>query len=500
MAVPGDDNPALYQDCVMQLLFGELTPDQPDLGNGGLEEAINCVPYAASYGPWLSEVAYSSSAGAVAYGAVSVFSRGGVATTFVGTRAKLYKESAGAMGDVGATTTYATAADGAWEFAAYGDTFLGVNGVDPLQVWTLDVSSAFVNASASASAPVAKHIAVVRDFVMLGNIGTDTDKVQWSQIDTPLRYTASRTKQSDSQVLPGTGQVQRITGGDFATILTSRSIWRGDYVGSPLVFRFDEMAPGIGCRAPGSVARFQNTTFFLSESGFYKFDGVNAVPIGSERVDRTFLDDLNSSFLYRITSVIDPVQKLYIVSYPSVASTDGTCDKLAIYGWAVNRWTFAEASLEWLFINLSGGYTLEGLDPFGTMDTLAFSLDSSVWLGGAAFLAGIDTGHRITRFTGSALTARFTTGEGQLFEGGRAFINNVAPMVQGDSSTAISVQIGQRDRTIDSITWGAASTMNSIGSCPVRSSARYQRLRMEISGGFDHASGSNIDAVPDGVR
>lgn len=484
----------------MRVPFGDLRPDQPDLINGGLEEAYNCIPYGDSYGPWPSPVAYSQSVSAACYGAVSVFSKAGVASTFVATRTKLYKDSAGAVADVGATTTYATAVDAQWEFAGFGDTFLAVNGTDPMQVWTLDSSSAWRNQSASASAPVAKHIAVVRDFVMAGNTGTDTDTAQWCQINNPLRWAFSRTKQSDSQQLPGTGEIRRITGGDFAAILTAGSAWRADYVGSPLFFRFDEVAPGIGCTAPGSAARFQNVTYYLSHRGFVAFDGQNAIPIGDSSIDRTFADDLNSSFLYRITSVIDPVNKLYIVSYPSVSSTDGTCDKLAIYGWSVGRWTFVSQSLEWLFINLSGGVTLEGLDAYGTMETLAFSLDSSVWMGGQAFVAGVDTGHRITRFTGDDMTARFITGEGQLVQDARAFVRAIRPLVQGNSSTSITAYTGTRDRLIDSVTWSSGVAMNSIGVCPMRSNGRYHRMRIDVAGGFDRAMGGDVDFVREGVR
>ncbi|MEO6291890.1 MAG: hypothetical protein ABIO88_04640, partial [Burkholderiaceae bacterium] len=223
-------------------------------------------------------------------------------------------------------------------------------------------------------------------------------------------------------------------------------------------------------------------------------------PIGNEQIDATFLADLNTSFLHKINAVIDPVNKLYIVSYPSVASADGTCDKLAIYGWAVGKWTFVSHALEYIFINLAGGVTLEGLDAYGTMETLLYSLDSPVWQGGQAFLAGIDTGHRITRFTGAAKMARFITGESQIIEDGRAFIRAVRPLVEGTSATSITTQIGQRDRLIDTVTWSSAVSMNATGLCPHRSNARFHRLRQDISGGFTRVMGADIDYVAEGYR
>lgn len=484
-----------------RVLFDKLRSDLPDLLNGGLEDATNCIPYGNSYGPFPEAVPYSASATGRVYGAFSTRDTAGNAYTFVATQGQLYKESATVLNNVSRTASYTTPTDKVFEFVTFGNTTLAVNGTDALQVYTLGTSTQFLDASASASAPVAAHIATVRDFVFMGNLATGNNRVQWSRINNPLRYTPSQQFQSDFQDLPGdNAAIMRITGGDFATILTKSSVWRGSYVGAPLIFRFDELAPGVGCLAGGSCARFQGATYYLSSAGFFVFDGNQSTPIGNEEIDTYFLADVNKSFLHRITSVIDPDNKLYIVSYPSVSSSDGLCDKIAIFGWAVGRWTFVNQSLEWLFINLSGGVTLEGLDAYGNMETLMYSLDADVWQGGQAFLGGIDSSHRITRFTGDDKEARFITGESQIIPDGRAFIRAIRPLVQGTSSTNVTVQIGYRDRLIDPVQWTVASMMNATGLCPVRNNARFQRLRVDIAAGFDRAMGADIDYVAEGFR
>lgn len=485
----------------MRVIFGSLKVDQPDLLNGELEEALNCIPYVQSYAPFPEAVPYSAAAPANVRGAYSTKDTSGNVNTFIGTAANLYRESATALNVVTRTATYNTPIDSVWEFVTFGDTCLAMNGTDPMQTYTLGTSSQFLDMSASASAPIAAHVASVRDFVMVGNTSTGGNRVQWCQINNANRWGFSPQRQSDFQDLPGIGSsVVRITGGDFAAIFTEQSIWRASYVGSPLIFRFDEVSPNIGCAASGSCARFQGQTFFLSDSGFYSFDGNSAVPIGNEQVDGTFLDDLNESFAYKITSCIDPVNKLYIVSYPSVASGDGTCDKMIIFGWAANRWTFVSHSLEYLFVNFTSGVTLDSMDAFGSMETLPYSLDSRAWMAGLAVLAGIDINHKITRFTGAAKTARFITGEAQLVQDRRAFIRAIRPLVQGTSDTVISSQIGWRNRLIDPTQWSNASTMNALGGCPTRVDARFQRLRIDVSGGFDRVMGADIDLREAGVR
>lgn len=485
----------------MRVLFGRLAADQPDLLNGELEEALNCVPHEQGYGPFLEAVAYSSSLSGRAFGAYSTKDTSGNVYTFAGTQGQLYRSSATAFDNVSRTLSYTTATEGHYEFTTFGNTLLGVNGVDAMQVFTLGSSTNFRDQSASASAPVAAHIAAVRDFVMVGNFPGFQNRVQWCWIDNPLRFAPTPQRQADYQDLPGGGAaVVRVTGGDFATILTDTSIWRGSYVGSPLIFRFDEMSPGIGCAASGSVARFQNMTYFLSDSGFDAFDGQQAYPIGNEQIDRTFRDNYAAGYFYRVTSVIDPVNKLYIMSYPSVFSSDGTPDSMVIFNWSNGRWTFVDQSAELIYYGLTGGYTLEQLDAFGNLDTLPFSLDSRIWQGGVGSVSLFDLGHRIAQLTGEAKAARFITGEAQIIEDARAFIKALKPLVQGNSASTITTQIGQRDRLIDSVTWGTASPMNSIGICPVRSNARFHRVRMDITGGFDRAMGVDVDVRREGVR
>lgn len=486
----------------MRVLFGRLQADQPDLLNGDLEEAENCIPYLQSYGPFPEPVAYSASAPATVRGAYSTKDLSGNVFTVVATEGRLYKESNTAINDISRTASYTTAADGPnWEFETFGNTLVGANGADPMQIYTLGTSTQFLNQSASASAPIARHIAIVRDFLFTGHQPNLENRVQWSRINNPLRFGVSQRFQSDFQDLPGTDQIiKKVTGGDFAAILTNTSVWRGTYVGSPLIFRFDEVARNVGCYASGSATRYQNLTFFLSDSGMYAFDGQQCLPIGSEQVDEVILDEINTNFLNRVTATIDPVNRLYLMAYPSTASTDGTCNRIAVYSWIKQRWTFVSESINVLFNHMTSGYTLEALDALGTLDTLAFSLDSSAYQGGLSALSCVTADNRISRFTGAAKTARFTTGEAELVTDARAFVRSLRPLVQGSSATNITLQVGGRDRLVDAVTWTAASAMNATGTCPVRSNARYHRLKMEIAGGFDRAMGSEVEFTKEGIR
>ncbi len=484
----------------MRALFGNLSPDQPDMLNGSMEDAVNCIPYEQSYGPFLGPAVASASLSATCIGATSMKSIAGNAITFAASVRALWKESAGAVNDVSRTASYNTATDARVEFAQFGNTGLSVNGADTLQVWTLDTSTQWLDASASSSAPVAANIAIVKDFVFLGNITNAQNRVQWSQINNPLRYTFSRQLQSDFQDIPGSSTIRKVTGGDFGLVITEESCHRFSYVGSPLFFRRDETAVGVGTNVSGLVARHQNLSIFYSTRGWVAHDGENAHPIGQGYIDEHFKDIFESGSKHNCSSTIDPYNNLYIGLFPNRSGT-GAPNQLILWRIGTDKFAWVDLSLDFIFSALSGGYTLDGLDAvMADIDAGEISLDSDAWKGGLKMLGAFDSAHRLVRFDGDALTARFITGEAQIVEDGRAFIRAVRPLIEGSASTEISAYVGGRDRLIDSVSWTSAVAMNSIGKCPFRNNQRYQRLRVDVSGGFDRAYGADVDLTTAGQR
>ncbi len=74
-------------------------------------------------------------------------------------------------------------------------TVITTNNADVLQAWTLGTSTSFANLSASA--PIAKYITVVRDFVVCANTFETTQqqyRVRWSAINNdPVVLSTSAT-------------------------------------------------------------------------------------------------------------------------------------------------------------------------------------------------------------------------------------------------------------------------------------------------------------------
>jgi hypothetical protein len=200
----------------------------------------------------------------------------GSTTLFAGGASKLFKFDAADLDldDVsqmdGYTATY-------WDFTQFGKVVIAANGTDKLQGWTLGTSTEF--ADLDASAPAAKFVTVVRDFVVSAGDATNANKVYWSDINDETDWTPGAASQSDTQIIADGGDIKGLTGGEIGIVLLERSIVRMTYIGSPLFFQFDNISRGVGCFASGSVAQYKGITYFLSDNGFYQCDGQAVSPI-----------------------------------------------------------------------------------------------------------------------------------------------------------------------------------------------------------------------------
>jgi hypothetical protein len=375
-----------------------------------------------------------------------------------------------------------------WHFTQFGPNVLATDNNSKVQYWEVNQSVSFEDASADA--PVAKYITTVRDFVVTANVGGVANKVQWSDINDFTNWTSGSASQADYQLLPDGNTIQGITGGEFGVIFLEKAIVRMSYIGSPLFFQFDTIARNLGCIASGSIAQFGATSFWLADDGFYSTDGNVVTPIGVEKVDRYFFDNLDYNSLSTISSSIDPVNKLVVWNYPK--ATGGR--ELIMYNWQIQRWSRAETDVTTMAYAATATTTLEALDNFGTIDTLPASLDSSIWAGGIATLKGT-RGQYIVAFNGSSATANIVTPDLEI--GFNSTITLARTQIDNGSST---VQVASRKMLDDTITYSSSVTTDDENRASLRSSGRYHRLSVTPTGNWTSAIGVDVDITPRGLR
>ena len=475
-----------------KLTFGEWMPDQPSV-SGALTDAKNVVSQAIGYGPFPAPVTFSTSNAAEDLTSLYAAKQpNGDTALFAAGLTKIYTVSGvGAITQV--KTGMTTANADRVRFTQFGKTVISCNNADRLQAWTLGTSTSF--ADLSATAPIAKFITVVRDFVVCANTFETTQqqyRVRWSAINDETDWTENVNTQSDYQDIPDGGQIVGIRGGEFGLIFLERAIHRMTYVGTPFIFQFDNISRGKGCMVAGSIAQYQGVTFFLSDDGFYLCDGQNITAIGAEKVDRYFLDNVSDSDFGTMSAAVDPIRKLVIWNYKNVSGGRS----LLIYNFKTQKWTYGDAGTDYLSEASTSSVTLEQLDTLSaSIDALTSSLDSRLFVGGKYFLGGT-LATRVMSFTGANQTAVISTGD--LDIGANSVVTLARPIVDNGSAT---VAIASRTLLNQGVNFNTAVAASSENRVPLRSAGRYHRLKVTPTGAnWNNAISVDVDVTPQGVR
>ena len=494
----------------MQLPFGEWLPDQPEHNNPGATIATNVYHAQSSYKPVKGLVAYSGTSNVTqnAKGAGSFRDNTNTVFTFVGTKDNIYKLTSGTFASVKGSLTISGSDIDFFTFTQFGQYIIASNGVNPPMYYLMGTSTNFAtlqslaNASGSGTVPAKFKVSgVVRDFLITGNIENAKNRVQWSGINDISVWEAG-SKSSDLQDLPGSGgEVVAITSGEIGYIFRQDQITRLDFVGGATVFRFSVISPNRGAVYGQTVCQDNRQVFFYASDGFYQINGDQILPIGAEKVNRFFDNDLNKAFTDRITAAVDPFNQLAIWLYPSKnnPNTTGLCDRLLIYNYVTQKWSVAEIQASQIFKQFVVANTVELMDIISeNLDEINISLDTPFWTGGHLYLGAIDANFKAAIFSGQTLEAELETSEREPIPGSISNITGIRPIVDAPATVTIKT----RNRLADTPTESSISSMNSTGLNPVRQSGRYFRANIKIPAEtiWTHAQGIDLIVAPGGKR
>ena len=474
--------------AITRVTFGEWLPDQPGV-IGALTTAKNCFPKAVGYGPFPQEVDYSDAAPQNLTAAAAAKDTNSITSIYAAGTTRLFKLDTNdfSWDDISAVTYSGTSG---WKFTQFGNSLIAANESNTMQY--IDVMSGTTFANIAADAPKAKFVTVVRDFVVSGYQSSNKNRIQWSGINNEKTWTTSATTQADFQDVPDGGFVQGVTGGEFGLVLLERSIVRMSYVGTPLIFQFDNIARNRGCFEPNSVIQWQGITYFLGDDGFYACDGQNLKNIGAEKVNRYFFNSLKESDLGNMSAAIDPINNLVVWGYPTVDLDY----RVLVYHVPTGKWSYSDSTATRVAPVSTPSITLEGLDAFSaSLDALGISLDSRNWLGGKLLLLGID-GNKLITFTGASKTATIETADISA-DANQSMVTMLKPIVDGGTGDASVASRLQLNHTVTFPTVTSANSENRIG---VRSYGRYHRVKLQPTGTWSTAIGIDVDIQQAGTR
>lgn len=476
--------------------FDEWLPDQPD--DIGMYDVINAIPIARGYHSIKSPETIVALPGGITGDVISLF---GVRDSaegeqfFIASSTEVWWSDAGSV-FADATGAAFTVPSGKYpKFVDFGErvvmsTSSATSGLR-LQSFILGTDTTF--SELDAAAPYADHIAVVRDFIMVGNVydGTNLHKarIQWCGINDPTTWGQDTAAQSDWQDVPDVGECVGLVGGEYAVAFFEQGIVRIDYAGPPTLFNFDAIVGAPGCVAAGSVVTFTGASFWLSSNGFWRFDGSQATPIGLEKVDDWFYDNVYIRDLKLIRSAVDPVHGVIFWLFP--IGEGGNLNAGLIYHPILDKWArFVSADVITSFAQIPSPVDIWNDAPNGG-DRLYVKTN---------VLGYIDDSSNFKTLTGNTFfSGTFETGDIQLNPGGRAMMTRVQPMVDCDG-TSLTVAVGYRNNFRESATFDPSTVAASDGTFPVRRDARFHRVKIAVGGVWDRAHSFVYEAFPTGVR
>jgi len=466
--------------------FGEWLPDQPDLDNPGLTEAMNCRWVNGSYQPYIPLVTSGTALpGTIqramrARGSGTVNTAGeiyvGLSNDITGNRLYVKPPAAGSFSDV--TPGSSLVEDERISIIQYNEYVIAVSAGSNPQYRMLGqpTSTLFAKLTgAYGDAPSARCAGVVNQFVVLGAVTTAPYAIQWSGINAPLDWPTPNSaqaiaEQSGLQYLDSSlGSVLGITQGDqWGLILMEGGIVRMTYVGGQVVFQFDTIWKSPGPGQNGWV-RIGGKIYFWCAAGFFACDGVNVTPLGEGKIDRYYLNKLANNSTLGIHAGVDYINKLIYWTLPTSGIAGDTSLEVLIYNYAENRFTHA-ADVIRLFVDEEESTMTNYSGP------MIFGNDS-----------------KLGQLTGTPGVATFTTAEAEFFPGKGAIVTAVTPQVTGTSS--VTVALGHRRKQSDSVTYTPAVAPDAFtGDSNFFVDDRYHRAQVAITGNFTQAMGGSFDA------
>lgn len=173
-----------------------------------------------------------------------------------------------------------------------------------------------------------------RYLVALG-AGGNKRKVQWSTQEDNTVWTPLATNTAGDLELETNGQIAcaRRVGNDIL-IWTDIDVHLMRYLGPPFVYGIERIAVGAGVVGPKAVAVSGNTAIWLSESGFWLFDG-SVRPLQCD-ANNDVTDNINRQQQAKVHGANNSEFGEMWFFYPSENSTEN--DKYIAYDYRQNHW------------------------------------------------------------------------------------------------------------------------------------------------------------------
>lgn len=472
-------------------------PDADPTTPGVVVDCLNAIPSAKGIKAAPSLVATTIDAlAATCLGSAVLFKLDGTSRVFAGTATKLYEISSTSWSDVSRVGDYTTG-DIRWRFGIMGNTALATNKSDLLQYST---TGDFADV---AGAPKAQYMDVAAGFVMLagvdlgGGAGFESDRWICSAYQDYSDWTPATTTQCTTGRIvdaPGPFTGVRALGAQFVAY-KDKSVFLGEYVSAPDVWRWTRIPGEIGCPNHDAVVSISTAHYFIGQENIYAFDGNAITPIGTG-INEWFFANLNSTYRYLITGMHERKKTRIWWFFPKGTST--TLNAAIVYNYTTQKWGYVEIDIECPVEYVSGGVTFDGLGAIAATyeDFPNVSYDSPFWTASQTLPAVFDTTHALVTMTGVSSGCTIKLGiVGD--DSTRSVVTRVKPRFTL-TPTAGSMTNYSSETDGVTMTSQSTSTMNN-GKFDVLHSARWHQFQFVYTGDCE-VIGTTFTSSQDGAE
>lgn len=238
--------------------------------------------------------------------------------------------------DIGQVTQATT-----WSLDTWGQNLVACANTDgKIYEWSLNTAS---DAAAVTNAPTNCTAIVVtaERFIFALGAGGDKRLVKWCDQEDNTDWTASATNQAGEFNITSSGSLmcgKRVRG--LTVLFTDIDVHTATYIGAPYVYSFDRVGTGCGVISKQAVASTDNSCIWMSNSGFWMYDGV-VKPLVCD-VGDFVLNDINHAQESKIYAVHNSSFGEIWWFYPSGSSTE--VDAYVSYNYREGHWAIGNMS------------------------------------------------------------------------------------------------------------------------------------------------------------
>lgn len=226
-----------------------------------------------------------------------------------------------------------------WTLDTFGELLLGCSADDgKIYSWSpAGASPTATDAAQLTNSPTQCRGVVVTEenFVVALGAGGNPRKIEWSDQENATVWTPASTNQAGGFQLVTPGRLmtgKRVEAGTL--LLTDVDAHLMTYVGRPLVYEVERIGTGCGAISQGCVAEFDSRAVWMSQNGFWTFNGT-IQPLPCEVSDYVFTN-LNRNQQSKVTHFHNSTFGEVWWFYPDQNSLEN--NRYVVWNYRENHW------------------------------------------------------------------------------------------------------------------------------------------------------------------